>query len=60
MALAVSRADVRDVAYLGTGELGLTEMPTGSPWYDATGVFAAEQDVAKAKQLLVEAAIPMA
>jgi peptide/nickel transport system substrate-binding protein len=58
MALAVSLADVRDVAYLGTGELGLTEMPTGSAWYDATGVFAAEQNVAKAKQLLAEAGYP--
>ena len=58
MALAVNRADVRDVAYLGTGELGLIEMPTGSAWYDATGVFAAEQDVAKAKQLLAEAGYP--
>jgi peptide/nickel transport system substrate-binding protein len=55
VALAVNRADVRDVAYLGTGELGLIEMPTGSTWYDATGVFAAEQDVAKAKQLLADA-----
>jgi len=55
VALAVNRADVRDVAYLGTGELGLIEMPTGSAWYDATGIFAAEQNVAKAKQLLAEA-----
>ncbi|HEY3623512.1 MAG TPA: ABC transporter substrate-binding protein [Roseiarcus sp.] len=58
VALAVNRTDVRDVAYLGTGELGLIEMPTGSTWYDATGVFAAEQDVAKAKQLLAEAGYP--
>ncbi len=55
VALAVNRNDIRDVAYLGTGEPGLTEMPTGSPWYDATGVFAAEQDIAKAKQLLADA-----
>src|SRR5581483_10890033 len=55
VALAISRSDIRDLAYLGTGELGLTEMPTGSPWYDATGIFAAEQDVAKAKQLLADA-----
>ena len=34
---------------LGTGELGPMEMPTGSPWYDLTGVFAVDQDVAKAK-----------
>ena len=39
VALAINRADIRDVAYLGTGELGLIEVPTGSPWYDDTGVF---------------------
>jgi peptide/nickel transport system substrate-binding protein len=55
VALAISRSDIRDLAYLGTGEPGLIEMPTGSPWYDATGIFAAQQDVAKAKQLLADA-----
>lgn len=55
VALAISRADIRDVAYLGTGELGLAEVPTGSPWYDETGVFAAAPDIAKARQLLAEA-----
>ena len=54
VALAVSRADIRDVAYLGTGELGLIEVPTGSSWYDDQGVFAAAPDIAKAKQLLAE------
>ena len=55
VALAVNRAAIRDVAYLGTGELGLTEMPTGSAWYDATGLFSTDPDIAKAKQLLAEA-----
>lgn len=55
IALAISRADIRDVAYLGTGELGLIEVPTGSSWYDETGVFGAQADIAKAKQLLAEA-----
>lgn len=55
VALAVNRADIRDVAYSGTGEPGSIEMPTGSKWYDASGVFAAEPDIAKAKQLLAEA-----
>lgn len=55
IALAVSRADIRDVAYLGTGELGLIEVPTGSTWYDDQGVFAAKSDIDKAKQLLAEA-----
>lgn len=30
-------------------------MPTGSKWYDDTGIFAAEQDVDRAKQLLADA-----
>jgi peptide/nickel transport system substrate-binding protein len=55
VALAVSRADIRDVAYLGTGEPGIIEVPTGSSWYDAEGVFAATADIAKAKQLLADA-----
>src|SRR5262249_19958075 len=58
VALAINRADIRDVAYLGTGELGLEEMPTGSTWYDPSGVFAANPDIAKAKQLLAEAGYP--
>lgn len=58
VALAIRRADIKGAAYLGTGEPGLTEMPTGSRWYDATGVFAAEPDIARAKQLLKEAGYP--
>ena len=58
VALAISRAEIRDIAYLGTGELGVIEMPTGSAWYDPAGVFGAESDVAKAKQLLAEAGYP--
>ena len=58
VALAINRADIRDVAYAGTGELGPMEMPTGSPWYDLTGVFAVDQDVEKAKALLVDAGYP--
>lgn len=58
VALAISRADIRDVAYLGTGELGLEEVPTGSSWYDAEGLFGAAQDIAKAKALLAEAGHP--
>ena len=58
IALAINRADIRDVAYLGTGELGLEEVPTGSPWYDETGIFGATPDIAKAKQLLADAGYP--
>ncbi len=55
IALAINRDDIKRVAYMGTGENGLTEMPTGSRWYDATGVFGATQDVEAAKKLLAEA-----
>jgi peptide/nickel transport system substrate-binding protein len=58
VALAINRADIRAVSYLGTGELGLTEMPTGSVWYDDTGVFAAERDLDRARALLAEAGYP--
>ena len=58
VALAVDRAAIRDVAYLGTGELGLAEVPTGSSWYDAAGLFSVEPDVAKAKELLADAGFP--
>ena len=30
-------------------------MPTGSIWYDAEGMFAPKQDIAKAKELMKEA-----
>jgi peptide/nickel transport system substrate-binding protein len=58
VALAISRSDIRDVAYLGTGELGLAEVPTGSPWYDEEGVFAVERDLDMARSLLAEAGHP--
>lgn len=55
VALAVDREAIRRVAYLGTGEPGLIEVPTGSPWYDETGVFAANRNVEQARALLAEA-----
>jgi len=58
IALAINRSDIRDVAYLGTGELGLQEVPTGSSWYDETGIFGATPDAARAKELLAEAGYP--
>ena len=58
IALAINRDDIKQVAYMGTGEAGLTEMPTGSRWYDATGVFGATQDIDAAKKLLAEAGYP--
>ena len=58
IALAINRDDIRNVAYMGTGELGLAEVPTGSAWYDASGVFGATPDIAAAKQLLADAGYP--
>jgi len=58
VALAINRSDIRDLAYLGTGELGLAEVPTGSTWYDKTGIFGATPDIAKAKQLLADVGYP--
>jgi peptide/nickel transport system substrate-binding protein len=58
IALAINRSDIRDVAYLGTGELGLQEVPTGSSWYDETGIFGATTDTARAEELLAEAGYP--
>ncbi len=58
IALAIDRSDIRDVAYLGTGELGLEEVPTGSSWYDETGIFGATSDIERAKQLLADAGYP--
>ena len=55
VALAINRQAIRGFAYLGTGEAGTTEMPSGSSWYDAEGIFAAEQDIAAAKKLMAEA-----
>ncbi len=54
-ALAVDRSEIKKVAYLGTGEDGLEEVPTGSAWYDDQNVFASKPDIAKAKSLLADA-----
>lgn len=58
VALAVDRSEIRDFAYLGTGELGLTEMPSGSIWYDDAGLFGTERDIDAARALLAEAGFP--
>ncbi len=58
VALAINRQEIKDVAYLGTGELGLEEVPTGSKWYDKSGIFGASPDTAKAKDLLTQAGYP--
>ena len=55
VALAINREQIKAIAYLGTGELGLEEVPNGSSWYDASGIFAAKPDLEKARALLAEA-----
>ncbi len=55
VAWALDRKAVRDLAYLGTGEVGVEEVPTGSPWYDGVDPYAGGADVAKAKDLLAKA-----
>ena len=55
VALAVDRSEIKKVAYLGTGEDGVEEVPTGSSWYDDSNIFADKQDIAKAKSLLASA-----
>lgn len=55
VAIALDRKAIREVAYLGSGEVGVEEVPTGSPWYDGKDPYASGPDVAKAKALLVAA-----
>ena len=55
VALAIDRQEITDVAYSGTGENGLIEVPTGSTWYDEEGLFATEPDIERAKDLMAEA-----
>ena len=54
IALTIDRQAIQDVAYLGTGELGLTEVPSGSVWYDDEGLESAP-DIAAAKDLMEQA-----
>jgi peptide/nickel transport system substrate-binding protein len=58
VAWALDRDAIRQVAYSGTGEVGVEEVPSGSPWYDGKDVYAGGPDVAKAKQLLAQAGYP--
>ncbi|GAA2007454.1 hypothetical protein JL107_16440 [Nakamurella flavida] len=58
VAWAINRSDIRDLAYFGTGEVGVQEVPTGSVWYDGQDPFAGAPDVAKAKALLATAGYP--
>ncbi len=58
VAWALDRGAIRDLAYAGTGEIGIEEVPSGSTWFDGTDPYAAAPDVDKAKALLAEAGYP--
>ncbi|HEV2036773.1 MAG TPA: ABC transporter substrate-binding protein [Candidatus Dormibacteraeota bacterium] len=55
---AIDRKAIRDVAYFGTGELGVEEVPSQSIFYDGEDRFASAPDVNKAKSLLAQAGHP--
>jgi peptide/nickel transport system substrate-binding protein len=55
IAWAIDRKAIRELAYLGSGEVGVEEVPTGSPWYDGVDPYSSGPDVAKAKALLAQA-----
>ncbi len=55
VAWALDRTAIRDLAYFGSGEVGVEEVPSGSTWYDGEDPYAAGPDVAKAKALMAQA-----
>jgi peptide/nickel transport system substrate-binding protein len=57
VAWALNRTEIRDVAYFGAGEVGLAEVPSGSPWFDDADVYAGGPDIDRAKELLAAAGI---
>jgi peptide/nickel transport system substrate-binding protein len=58
IAWAIDRKVIRQIAYFGSGEVGVQEVPSGSPWFDGVDPYAAGPDLAKAKQLLAAAGYP--
>ncbi|WP_030511319.1 ABC transporter substrate-binding protein [Microbispora rosea] len=58
IAWAIDRKVIKDIAYFGSGEAGVQEVPSGSPWYDGADPFAAGPNLDKAKQLLAAAGYP--
>jgi peptide/nickel transport system substrate-binding protein len=58
IAWAIDRKAIRDIAYFGSGEVGVEEVPSGSPWYDGVDPFAGAPNLDKARQLLAAAGHP--
>lgn len=57
VAWAVDRAQIRDIAYFGAGEIGSEEVPSGSRWFDGNDLYASAPDVEAAKAKLTEGGI---
>ncbi len=55
VAWALDREAIRAIAYFGAGEVGIEEVPSGSPWFDGVDPYADAPDVEKAKSLLSDA-----
>jgi peptide/nickel transport system substrate-binding protein len=55
VAWAMDRKAIQDIAYFGTGEVGVEEVPSASVFYDNVNNFAKAPDVAMAKAKLAEA-----
>jgi len=58
VAWAMDRKAIKDIAYFGTGEVGVEEVPSASIFFDGTDHYAKAPDIALAKAKLVEAGYP--
>jgi peptide/nickel transport system substrate-binding protein len=58
VAWAMDRKAIQDIAYFGTGEIGVEEVPSASVFYDGANNFAKAPDAAMAKAKLAEAGFP--
>lgn len=58
VAWALDRTAIRDLAYLGSGEVGVEEVPSGSAWYDGKDPYSTAPDANKGKALLAKAGYP--
>ena len=47
IAWAIDRKAIQDIAYFGSGEVGVQEVASGSPWYDGVDPYAAGPDLAQ-------------
>ena len=58
VAWAMDRKAIKDIAYFGTGEVGVEEVPSASIFFDGTDNYAKAPDLAMAKAKLAEAGYP--